>query len=152
MMAFIFKESTCTKCGAKVLLSDDQILKIENAFGQGVSRCGLYCYKCCLKTEHTIRNQIMSHETLNPELNGMTPTNEWASLSDLMAVALPALMETKEELFGLSELRARVELAKVFVVHTKEGIVFEKTSFEAVWAAVAGTENPENGANSGENS
>lgn len=142
----------CSKCSKETLLSVEQFEKIERYNGPGVSRCGLYCIQCGLTIEHSIRKDTMSQETLNPELNGMTPTNEGASLSDLMVVALPALMETKEELFGLSELRARVELAKVFVVHTKEGIVFEKTSFEAVWAAVAGTENPENGANSGENS
>lgn len=80
----------------------------------------------------------MSQESLNPEGNGFTETKEPFAIADLLAMIAPVLQETKEELFGLSELRARVELAKVFVVHTKEGLTFERTAFESVWAAVIG--------------
>jgi hypothetical protein len=61
------------------------------------------------------------------------------TLGELLEMIVPVIGEFKEDLAGLSELRSRVELAKVFVWHDQSGnLTFDQTDYEAVWKAITG--------------
>lgn len=137
------KSIICSKCGKKTEFGGDA------AIG-GYTRKELYCQFCEMKVEHSIRDEnTMPQESLNPDVKGFTesraaPIGEAFSIVELLAIVGPIVQEAKEEVLGLSELRSRVELAKMFIVHTKDGLEFFQSDYEKVWFAIAGSEAVEN--------
>lgn len=74
---------------------------------------------------------------INPSQQQEQPAQ--ITLGELMEMIVPVLGELKEDLAGLSELRSRVELAKVFVWRDQAGnLNFDQTDYEAVWKAITG--------------
>jgi hypothetical protein len=93
----------------------------------------------------------MTEQTPEYKTGNEPATQEAPAGPDIGAIldlVVPAFQELKEDLAGLSELRSRVELAKVFVWRGADGNMnFNQSDYEAVWSAISGQNQDEKPAN-----
>lgn len=149
----IVYKAICTLCG---FIRVDVLAR--EYYKDGLRNTGMACNVCQAVTNHKIQGyETMPEETLNPELNKVTPSKVEGAKEESPRPAL--LAGISEEHLGMAlsvisdvstaltdipaqiELLSRCTLAQAFVYRNEnEQTIFSRDPFERAWSAICDTD------------